>query len=109
MHTAAGSPTRVSPVEGGRKDGPLLLHEVALQQVLGDGGEGKHVDAVDVLDVVAEPFGQEKEGTKISETEQRVPFKTDINPGALLKPTSSKQPRTMLPSERYTFRRFITN
>lgn len=52
--------TWVSPVESGFEDRPLLLHEVAVQEVLGDGGEGEHVDAVDVLDVVPEPFNNNK-------------------------------------------------
>lgn len=47
--------TWLSTVEGGLKDGPLLLDEVPVQEVLRDGGEGHHVDAVDVLDIVAEP------------------------------------------------------
>lgn len=51
--------TWFSTVEGGLKDGPLLLHEVPVQKVLRDGGEGHHVDAVDVLDVVTEPGARE--------------------------------------------------
>ena len=47
--------TRFPAVKRRRKNGPLLFNELGAQELLGDGGEGEHVNAVYVLDVVAEP------------------------------------------------------